>query len=403
MAPAGDTVSDAVVSLARGGLAIIVGDEDHPGEAHLICTAAGVSTGTIAYFLEHGSGLVQVPLTAIRARWLLLEPMAADGEHVPGRAGVDVMQTVDYVTGTSTGISAADRAATAAALADPRIRPADLARPGHIIPVRADPGGVLAYPGRTEAAITLCVLAGSVPVAVMTELVSADRLTMLDGTAAAEFGRKHGIPVVSVPAVRTRVQRSSQRVQRSGEADIPTEMGTFHAIAYRDRDSGVEHLALTRGDLAAGHPVLVRLHAECVAGDALKSRTCRCEVRMDAALQQLAEAPRAVFVYLRGNYGRGLGAGGPHARDAHASEPALPGRAELGTDDLAAQILLDLGVRVVNVLTTTDAAGAIGEHAPAAGGATGLDPEAFNVVGYQTLRLPERVARQDGRPSSSPS
>ena len=392
MSTTDEKVSQAIVSLARGRLAIIIGDDDHPGEAQLICAAAGVTTGTIAYFLEHGSGLVQVALTAIRARWLLLESMSAprsDAEHPPSRAGVDFMQTVDYVSGTSTGISAADRAATAAALADPHIRPTDLARPGHIIPVRTHPDGILAYAGRAEAAITLCVLAGSVPVAVMTELVTTDRLQMLDDAQALEFGEKHDIPVVSVMAVRARVQRSSQRLQRSGEADIPTELGSFHAIAYRDTESGVEHLALTRGDVAAGHPVLVALHRECIAGDVVKSRACACDARMDAALRQAAEAPRAVFVYLRGDAGRGLGAGGPHARDGHDVGPQLPSRAELGTDNLAAQILLDLGVRAV-ILMVAQGDPLIDRYPSAStishpDSTIELDRDAVTVVGYEPM------------------
>jgi len=395
-----DTVSDAVVAIARGGLAIIVGDDDRPVEAHLICAAAGVTTDTVAFFLEHGSGLVQVPLTAIRARWLLLEPMTARGdagEHAPPRAGVDLMQTVDYLTGTSTGISAGDRAATAAALADPRIRPTDLARPGHIIPVRTHPDGILAYAGRSEAATTLCVMAGSVPVAVMTELVTADRREMLDDSASARFAQTHGIPVVSITAIRARVQRSSQRLRRSGAANIPTPVGTFHAVAYRDTESGIEHLALIRGDVAAGHPVLVRLHAECIAGDVIKANSCRCSARMEAALHRLAESPRAVFLYLRGDAGRGLGTGGPRARDAHANDPVMPAYAELGTDNLAAQILLDLGVRQATLLTTTDSTSAPADSLSAGSAArtkgpevvdgqlAGLHADAVTVIGQEKL------------------
>jgi 3,4-dihydroxy 2-butanone 4-phosphate synthase/GTP cyclohydrolase II len=272
--------------------------------------------------------------------------------------------TVDLKRGTSTGISAADRAATLRALADPAVGAADLARPGHIFPLRAREGGVLERRGHTEAAVDLARLAGLVPCGVLCELVNDDG-TMARPLELVTFAARHDLRIVSIADLVAYRRRTEPLVRAVAEARLPTPHGTFTARVYRGTD-GVEHVALVMGDVRAADQradVLVRVHSECLTGDIFRSLRCDCGAQLDAALAKIAAEGRGVVVYLRGHEGRGVGL----ARKLHAYKLQEQGRdtveanLDLGLPvdarsyDVGAQILADLGVTTLRLMSNNPA------------------------------------------------
>ncbi|MDV6282967.1 GTP cyclohydrolase II [Rhodococcus jostii] len=376
------TISDAVTALANKGMVLVVDDEDRENEGDLIMAAEYASTDAVAFFLEHTSGFLCVAIDEARADSLGLDLMVPDNTEAHNTA---FLVSVDYRHGTTTGISAGDRGATIRALADPALRPADLARPGHVMPLLAKPGGVLERPGHTEAGVDLCRMAGLSGAALLCEIVTPDRREMMRRDDLEQLAAQHSIPMISIAELRAWRSRSEgtvtplrhnaarpeNTVLRSGRSTLPTEVGTFDALAYQAPD-GVEHLALVMGDVAAGDAPLVRLHSECITGDLAGSLRCDCGPQFRSAMSAIAEAGTGVLIYLRGHEGRGIGLGHKlraYELQQHEGLDTIDANVSLGLPvdsrdyGVACEILDDLGVGRVRLMTNNpDKVGALIDH-----------------------------------------
>ncbi|HXW35647.1 MAG TPA: 3,4-dihydroxy-2-butanone-4-phosphate synthase, partial [Acidimicrobiales bacterium] len=299
------SIEDAIESVRRGEIVVVVDDEDRENEGDLIMAAEAVTPEKIAFFVAHTSGVICTPLTPERADQLDL-PLMVSANTESQRTAFTV--SVDYSHGTTTGISAEDRAATIKALIDPHTRPTDLNRPGHIFPLRYRPGGVLKRGGHTEATIDLVKAAGLYPAGVLCEIVSEDKTSMARLPELEAFAQKHGLLIVSI-ADLIRYRRHKDKLVRriAGPARIPTEFGDFTGYAYESVLDGEHHLAVVRGEISGRDNVLVRVHSECLTGDVFGSRRCDCGPQLREALRLIAEDGNGVVVYLRGHEGRGIG------------------------------------------------------------------------------------------------
>src|SRR5215475_2383569 len=256
-------IDQAIADIAAGRPVIVVDDEDRENEGDLIFAAELATPELLAFMVRHTSGYVCVPLTVEDCDRLELPPMWHTNQDKRGTA---YTVTVDAREGISTGISAADRTRTIRLLADPSTRPEDLARPGHVVPLRAKAGGVLRRPGHTEAAIDLALLAGLRPAGVLCELVNDDG-TMQRLPDLEKFAADHGLTLITIADLIAYRRRTETQVERVAEARLPTEFGVFTAYGYRATHDGTEHIALVSGDLGDGRDVLVRVHSECLTGD----------------------------------------------------------------------------------------------------------------------------------------
>jgi 3,4-dihydroxy 2-butanone 4-phosphate synthase / GTP cyclohydrolase II len=381
-----DTIEHAVAEIAAGRPVIVVDDADRENEGDLIFAAEKVSPELVAFMVRHTSGYICVPLTEEDCDRLELPPMYATNQD---RRGTAYTVTVDAREGVSTGISAADRARTIRLLADPGTSPADLSRPGHTVPLRARPGGVLRRAGHTEAAVDLAMLAGLRPAAVLCEMVN-DNGTMKRLPQLREFADEHGLALISIEDLIAYRRRTERQVERVVATRLPTEHGVFQAVGYRGEIDGSEHIAMVFGELGDGEDVLVRVHSECLTGDVFGSLRCDCGPQLNAALERVAAEGRGVVLYVRGHEGRGIGL--LHKLQAYQLqdqgrdtveanlELGLPADArEYGT---GAQILYDLGVRSMRLLTNNPAK------------RSGLEGYGLRVVGREALRVrptPENV------------
>jgi len=331
------TISEAIEELRAGRMLVVVDDEDRENEGDLTMAADCVTPEAINFMATHGRGLICLALT----------PECCDALHLPlvspkntSRFGTAFCESIDATHGVTTGISAADRAHTIRVAMQPNARPSDLARPGHVFPLRAREGGVLVRAGQTEASVDLARMAGFEPGGVICEIMNADgsmaRVPQLD-----EFCRQHRLKMISVESlIRYRLE-TEHLVERRGEGCIDTEFGSFRTISYISPINGEAHLALVRGEVARRANVLVRMHARCLLGDVFGSTQCDCQQTLRASLARIAQEGAGVVVYLHQS---GLGA----RKHYQPSDSHTPPQDETG---IGAQILADLGLSTIRLLT----------------------------------------------------
>ncbi|MDX1998421.1 MAG: bifunctional 3,4-dihydroxy-2-butanone-4-phosphate synthase/GTP cyclohydrolase II [Thermoanaerobaculia bacterium] len=348
----------ALAEFGAGRMVILVDDEDRENEGDLAIAAERITPEAINFMASHGRGLICLALTAERCDELDLPPMVQDNTSTYGTA---FTVSIEARGKTTTGISAADRAATIRAAVDPATRPRDLVRPGHVFPLRARPGGVLVRQGQTEASVDFARLAGLGPSAVICEIMNEDG-TMARLPDLVTFAERHGLLIASVAdLVRYRL-RNERLIEQVAAPTLPTPYGEFRLIAYRAPLLGEEHLALVMGDVANGAPVLTRLHSQCLTGDLFGSGRCDCGHQLHDALERIQAEGRGVLLYLL-QEGRGIGLMAKlqayelqeRGLDTVEANEKLGFHADQRDYALAGQILTDLGVRRVRLMTNNPA------------------------------------------------
>ncbi len=349
------TIEEAITQLKNGGMVVVVDDEDRENEGDLIMAAEHATAESMAFMIRHSSGIICVPMEEERLLRLELPQMVGTNND-SYRTAFTV--SVDYRHGTSTGVSAADRAATITALANPQTVAADLARPGHIFPLRAREGGVLVRAGQTEASVDLARMAGLSPAGVICEIMNPDG-TMARVPQLKEFCIAHGLKMISVAELIRHRMRTERFLRRVAEGSLETEFGAFRTVAYTSDLSSEYHLALVRGEVIGREGVLVRMHARCVYGDVFGSTACDCGRLVRCSLQAIAFEGHGVLVYLH-ETGPGFrtedSPDGPARMLSHTRE-FMHYRGEAGQRQLqhehgiGAQILSDLGLHTIRLLT----------------------------------------------------
>ncbi|MBO4996103.1 MAG: bifunctional 3,4-dihydroxy-2-butanone-4-phosphate synthase/GTP cyclohydrolase II [Muribaculaceae bacterium] len=297
-----DTIEEAIDDFRQGKFVVVVDDEDRENEGDLIMAAEKVTADHVNFMVTNARGELCAPLSLSRCRQLMLQHQVDDNTSM---LGTPFTVTVDKLAGCTTGVSVHDRAATIRALADPASVPSDFGRPGHVHPLYAQDEGVLRRPGHTEAAIDLARLAGLQPAATLIEILNEDG-TMARLPQLRRKADEWGLKLVSIRDLIAYRLRNDSSIERGEEVDMPTAYGHFRLIPFRQKDNGLEHIALIKGDVANGEPVLVRVHSSCATGDIFASKRCDCGDQLHKAMRMVEEEGRGVVLYLN-QEGRGIG------------------------------------------------------------------------------------------------